>query len=839
MKIELFQFQKDALQNLREEIEEAAPRATPERPQAITLSAPTGSGKTIIMTALFEAILDRPDDQLDWPLSWTPQPDAVILWVSDMPELNMQTRLKIERQSNKVYRVSQLENIDADFDAERLQGGKIYFINTQKLATEKKLTKEGDGRAFSIWRTLSNTARAIPDRFYVVIDEAHRGMSTTKRSTEAQSIVQQLILGSAENGLIKMPLIIGVSATPKRFLELMANAGRTVRPVVVPAEAVRLSGLIKERVLIHHPANPTNAEMGILEEASRRWKVMTEQWEAYCRDENETVVRPILVVQIEDGSPTRTNLPDAIRAIEEGIGRPLRDAELAHALMEKGDLKQGSRVIRYIDPSRIDEDPDVSVVFFKMALSTGWDCPRAEVMMSFRSAQDHTHIAQLLGRMVRTPLARRIESTAELNDVHLYLPHFNAEAVKQVIAALQTSEDSVPSDTGDSTRLVTLNRRAGTEGIFAAIEAAELVTYRVNTVRAQSDIKRYQAIAMSLTRDGIDPNTWDTAKADAVTWIEEQVAALKASGDFEKAKKSLVQVGLHTVMVSGVTGKAEEPKDPEDYLVDASDLDLDRQFGEADRALGQGYGLPQMYRKAHAERDGQEVKLEAIIVAKSAAAMAAIEAKSKAKFEDLYDAHRPSIAKQSEQSRAKYDKLKSASVIPESVPWRFQETIDFRREPSDPTWEKHLYVEEDGSFRTTLTSWEAAVLKDEMAREDFAGWLRNVDRKPWSLEVPYQESGAWKPMFPDMLIVRNVSGRFEFDVLEPHDDSRKDNLAKAQGLAQFAEQHGDRFKRVQLIRKRGESFVRLEMNKSAVRSRVRQAASNEALDAIFDEMAVV
>ena len=46
-------------------------------------------------------------------------------------------------------------------------------------------------------------------------------------------------------------------------------------------------------------------------------------------------------------------------------------------------------------------------MFFKMALSTGWDCPRAEVMMSFRRAEDHTYIAQLLGRMVRTPLARR------------------------------------------------------------------------------------------------------------------------------------------------------------------------------------------------------------------------------------------------------------------------------------------------------------------------------------------------------------------------------------------------------------------------------------------------
>jgi len=39
------------------------------------------SGKTIVMTALFEAILDEPDDQLEWPLNWQPQPDAVILWV--------------------------------------------------------------------------------------------------------------------------------------------------------------------------------------------------------------------------------------------------------------------------------------------------------------------------------------------------------------------------------------------------------------------------------------------------------------------------------------------------------------------------------------------------------------------------------------------------------------------------------------------------------------------------------------------------------------------------------------------------------------------------------------
>ena len=54
-----------------------------------------------------------------------------------------------------------------------------------------------------------------------------------------------------------------------------------------------------------------------------------------------------------------------------------------------------------------DEKGELNVLF-KEALTTGWDCPRAEVMFSQRVAGDHTYIAQLIGRMVRTPLARRI-----------------------------------------------------------------------------------------------------------------------------------------------------------------------------------------------------------------------------------------------------------------------------------------------------------------------------------------------------------------------------------------------------------------------------------------------
>jgi type III restriction enzyme len=64
MKISLFDFQKDALHQLRDKLVAAQKFASSDNPQAIAFSAPTGSGKTIVMTALFEAILDEPDDQL-------------------------------------------------------------------------------------------------------------------------------------------------------------------------------------------------------------------------------------------------------------------------------------------------------------------------------------------------------------------------------------------------------------------------------------------------------------------------------------------------------------------------------------------------------------------------------------------------------------------------------------------------------------------------------------------------------------------------------------------------------------------------------------------------------
>lgn len=78
---------------------------------------------------------------------------------------------------------------------------------------------------------------------------------------------------------------------------------------------------------------------------------------------------------------------------------------------------------------------------FTRYVACGWDCPRAEVISSERHRHDPTYIAQLIGRMVRTPLARRIDAEPWLNSAFCYLPDFDPQAAQSVVDYLTGKED--------------------------------------------------------------------------------------------------------------------------------------------------------------------------------------------------------------------------------------------------------------------------------------------------------------------------------------------------------------------------------------------------------------
>ncbi|WP_406885185.1 DEAD/DEAH box helicase [Bacillus cereus] len=828
----LFPFQETALGELHSAIKDAHAVWRENKPQIISFSAPTGSGKTIIMTTLFEEILYGNEDNIG-------DPDSVFVWLSDSPELNEQTRLKIESKSDKIP-VRDLVTIDSNFSAEYFEGGHVYFLNTQKLGSDKLLTSSSDKRQYSIWETLTNTAKRIPKKFYVVIDEAHRGTYTSVQAeNKAQSIMQKFIKGSEDDGLCVMPLIIGVTATPQRFDNLIAGTTSTVQKVIVPPEQVRESGLLKDRIIIHYPDIQFNADMTMFKGAIDNWRKKCTHWKTYCEREDEKMINPILVIQVDDGNDriaTQTDLGACIDLLEESLGRKLQPGEAVHTFNDHGTLKVRDVEIQQIEASRIQEEENVLIVFFKMNLSTGWDCPRAETMMSFRSAQDYTYIAQLLGRMIRTPLARRISSDAELNSVSLFLPYFDEETVKNVVNALRDSEAAMPTETGTSKELVTLGRNLAYSDVFEAMD--NLITYRIDSSRKQAPLKLLIQLSRALTMDGIDLGAQKTVKNAVLSKMDGEISRIKESGDFDTRGASITGFALGTLIFE--YGDNAYSFDEETQTMTMSDFDISRHFEQAGRLLGEG--LHKEYWIRHSTRDHIDVKKEIIILTHDTDAMERINDYAEEEFITLYENNKRSIARLSEARKNVYERLTNASVQPISVPWILPDSIDFSKPDNSSKFEQHLYCLEDGTFETSLNPWESGVVTEEL-NNGAVCWLRNLDRKKWSLEIPYEVSGVTTPMFPDLVIVRSDAQGYVFDILEPHDPSRKDNYPKAVGLAKFAEKHWDIFGRIQLIRlKKGvdgrEHFYRLDMGKTTIRNKVRGITSNEELDRIFDTDAV-
>ena len=445
MKVELFPFQKRALADIRMKTAEAlGSYHRTHAPQVVSFTAPTGSGKTIIMSALIESILYGDD-------SYAEQPNAIIIWLSDSPQLNEQSKLKIDSKADKI-RLSQCVTVTEDsFDKETFEDGHIYFLNTQKLSVTSRLTKNGDNRSYTIWETLANTVRDKSNRLYFIIDEAHRGMQG-REASKATTIMQKFIKGSDEDHIPPMPVVIGMSATTQRFNALVEGTSSTIHKSIVTADEVRASGLLKDRIVITYPeASAVNNDMAILQAAADDWKEKWEHWTQYCFEQHYAYVNPILIIQVLNGTGgklTDTNLDDCIAKIEERTGFKLESGQVVHTFGgTTASLTVNGLEVRYEEPSRIADDRNIRVVFFKENLSTGWDCPRAETMMSFKHANDATYIAQLLGRMVRTPMQMHIQVDDVLNDVHLYLPYFNEETVKDVVEALQSTEGGdIPTD---------------------------------------------------------------------------------------------------------------------------------------------------------------------------------------------------------------------------------------------------------------------------------------------------------------------------------------------------------------------------------------------------------
>ena len=228
---------------------------------------------------------------------------------------------------------------------------------------------------------------------------------------EAATIVQKFIKGSPGE-IPPVPLLLGISATPERFTSCStARSGRHARASTVDPEDVRASGLLKETIVLYHPSEKQPSDVSLLARRGRAAEALPRASGTTYSDEGRRADASTRCSSSRsrtrrDGKVTKTDLDEAL-GVDRGRARAARRRR-DRALRSRRARRSRSASARSATSRRPTSrtTTNLRVVFFKRSLNTGWDCPRAEVMMCFRRAVDYTLIAQLVGRMVRTPLAR-------------------------------------------------------------------------------------------------------------------------------------------------------------------------------------------------------------------------------------------------------------------------------------------------------------------------------------------------------------------------------------------------------------------------------------------------
>lgn len=447
MKYELKPFQEEAVGQLLKKMDSMQRSYEADGSlSAVALTAPTGAGKTVISAAVAEGLFYGNEN-------YAGDEKATILWLSDSPSLNDQTMKRFDDATDLLNGATVMEAIGPEFakSHRKLEAGHVYFLNRQLLGQGKRLSNEDEGGR-SFYDVLNNTIEDTDIHLFLFIDEAHRGLgksgSDKGTSDNRNKTIYSIIIDGQEGINKPMPCVVGISATPERFQKAMdGRLNRDVKAAVnVPVSSVKNSGLIKDVIELRTPKKAADTKHQDLTQACIKLSSVSKIWKDYCVSHADTsMVIPLMIVQVEDRISNET-LGEICLQIKKTL--PWLDEDcFANVFGEHNDIIASGCSIPYVKPDEVEVHTEIKVLFAKDAVSTGWDCPRAEVIYSRRKRNDPTYIAQLIGRMIRTPLGRRIKDVEELNTVACYLPEYNAETVEAVVERLK--EDNIPVEPGN------------------------------------------------------------------------------------------------------------------------------------------------------------------------------------------------------------------------------------------------------------------------------------------------------------------------------------------------------------------------------------------------------
>lgn len=368
----LKRFQQETVDSLMKLTSKVAPETKAE--QRITLQSPTGSGKTIILVSYIETYLD------------TQNADAVFVWLTPgAGELEEQSYNKLRKFAPNIQAGNLADVLQSGF-----QPGGAYFINWESV-NKKKNKAIRDGERENLLDKIVKAHKAGL-QIIVIVDEEHD--QDTKKTKDIIAFLDPVYE-------------IRVSATPKNKVTIKID-----EQDVIDEELITKGLYINEGVTEAYLDSHVEGEEAILlSYADKKRKEVAEEYKAIGED-----INPLVIIQFPNSSNelierVENKLKSMGYTYENGLLASWFNAgETVDKLGKKKKLEKHNIGEEGTANSITNHNSKVCFLLCKQAIATGWDCPRAKVLVALRETSGETLKIQTLGRLRRMPKAHHYQN---------------------------------------------------------------------------------------------------------------------------------------------------------------------------------------------------------------------------------------------------------------------------------------------------------------------------------------------------------------------------------------------------------------------------------------------
>lgn len=396
-------FQEEAVKPLLEHTFVAISQPQPQT--EVLLESPTGSGKTVMLASYMERLID----ELRLRPSFTD--NVAFIWMApNTLHIQSYDSLRYLYDDSKKLNCINLDSLGIN---PSLKSKDLLFLNWASVNSSNRIWRS-DNEYNTNLETLIENTKLNDTKIVMVIDEAHL---SAFRGAQAIA-VRELISADVE---------VLVTAT--------VNFPRPQLSVFVPRHKVVNQELIKKGVRLNVGLDPSeqngeNVHIHLLRKALAKKEELKR---LYDEELGEEVVNPLILIQLPSDNNNLTT-----------EDRNIRDVVVGLLNSEFNITTQNGKLAIWLSGERDKDDIEKlngiqDVLIFKQAVAQGWDCPRATVLLSYRTVNSPSFGIQTVGRILRMP-HRKHYNQDDLNYGYVYT---NIESTR--INFVETDKDYINS----------------------------------------------------------------------------------------------------------------------------------------------------------------------------------------------------------------------------------------------------------------------------------------------------------------------------------------------------------------------------------------------------------